>query len=320
MPREKSCFWSRKDVDPSTDFLGIKLSLPIISSPMITVTGHKMAIELRELGGLGTLPRTDNIKNDLNEYNLVKEKNKEVIVAIPATNDYMERIDFCFKRGCKHFCLDLANGFSTTTEHAIKKIRFEYGKDVFIITGNVGSVEGYEFLNNLGIDGVRVSIGAGAACSTSLATGIACGQFSLLREIAEYKEKNNCKSLIIADGGLKNSGDIAKCIAIGSDICMLGKVFAACKESPGNIIKDNGILFKQYAGQSSIYVKKSNDNIEGIDSLIKYQGTIKSVWTKLEQGLRSSMSYMNCRTLDEFKYLSDNCFTLTKVDKNFSIE
>lgn len=158
-------------------------------------------------------------------------------------------------------------------------------------------------------------------CSTSLATGIGIGQASLIREIAEFKMNVNmpCPE-IIADGGIKTAADIVKAIALGADVVMIGNLFAGTDEAPGSILIHEGKKYKHFAGQASMHVKGSNTFVEGADILVPYKKSVKDVWKALEDGIRSGMAYMNCKTIEELKYLPDECFVLlgdaAKAERN----
>lgn len=301
---------SRNDVDTSTKFCGINLELPIASSPMSMATGTEMAIRLRELGCLGFLPRTDNIGNDLTKYRTIMLQNKEVFVSIPAIGDAERRFDMFYEEGAKYFCIDLANGFNKMVGDLVSKLK-KKTKDCYIITGNVASINGYRYLADLGVDAVRCGIGNGSVCQTSSLTAIGVGQVSLIREIAQFKETNaNYVADIICCGGIRGPADIVKAIALGADLCLSGKLFAACRESPGIVVKINGKLYKQYGGEASFMVKRTKEFVEGDDTVIPYTGSVERLLKSISDALRSAMSYLNCKTLKELKCLPDEYFVL----------
>jgi IMP dehydrogenase len=300
----------REDVDTSIDFLGIKLEMPLVSAPMNAVTGTILATELRKLGGLGFLPRTSNFEKDLSIF---ENSPEDTVVSIPATGDYLERAEKYLEKGAKRFCIDVANGFHTLTGEAVGKLR-KFLEQVncrsYIITGNVASWEGFKYLSDCGADAVRCGISNGAVCSTALATKVGVGSASLIREIAEKQAENPdyFKTDLIADGGIKNPGDVSLAIALGAKVVMSGSIFAGSEESPGDVLNYNGNLFKHYSGQASKYVKGNSKFVEGADTLVAYKGPLKKIWESYKNGLQSSMAYMDSRTICEHRYLDTDCF------------
>jgi IMP dehydrogenase len=252
--RTKSTIWSRDCIDTSIDFLGWKNSLPIVIAPMATVVGFEMVRAVHNLGGICFLPRTEDSSKDLSLYEKIVETCGPfcVIPSVPAKGGYLRAKDF-FNAGATIICIDLANGFSEIVENTISSIKTTPLK---IVTGNVGSTEGYEFLAKLGVDAVRCGVGNGGMCSTSIHTGIGCGQASLIREITWFRHNRFTPEglispegviswpLIIADGGIKNSGDIVKALALGADCVMCGSLFGSVEESPGPVVKFNNKLYR----------------------------------------------------------------------------
>lgn len=307
----------RDEVSTSVDFFDFSLPYPILVAPMQKVVGLEMSKDIAVYGGLAFLPRTDNMKNDIDLF----AANKRSVPSIPMLGDAEKRISELHFNGCTVVCIDVANGFHKNiayTVHKIKKIA-PYMK---IIAGNIASLEGYKYLSDIGVNAVRVGIGGGSVCTTSIATGIGVGQATLIREIANYRESepNKLHPLIIADTNIKTPGDVAKAIALGADITMAGGIFAGTDEAPGHPIKHKGELYKHYAGQASLYIKGKDHYVEGVDTLIKCKGPVAGVVNRFQQGLKSSMSYMDTKCIADFKYLPDECFTLlsnsAKIERN----
>jgi IMP dehydrogenase len=307
-PLNCSQIFSRKEVDTFSLFLNRNLSLPIISAPMVTVSGDLLSKTLNSLGGLCFLPRTRNAVEDMELF----KKNHYAIPSMPATGDWYDRLEVLSQLNAEVVCIDVANGFHTLIESVVHTIHIHFPK-FKIVTGNVASLEGYKFLADLGVDAVRVGVGNGSACKTSVKTAIGVGQASLVREIAEFKYESECCGqlnlpLIIADGGIQNTADAVKAIALGADVVMLGKMFGACTESAGSLVKSNNKPMKIFAGQASELIKQDNVNIEGDTLFVPCRGSVRDLWHEFDEAFRSAMAYLNCRTLEDLKYLDDRHF------------
>jgi len=301
VPNRFSQVDSRDSVNPSTNFLGFKLSLPIIVAPMRMVVNEHCATEIHKLGGVACLPRgSDPVLTHL----------PHAIHSIPVSNG-IQKFEELYQHQPTAVCIDTANGFNKAVGLLIGAIK-RIDPNIKVIAGNIGSVVGYSYLKCMGADAVRVGIGGGSVCTTSVSTGIGVGQASLIREIAEFRRisKENNFPLIIADGGIKSPADMVKAIALGADIVMAGRIFAGSEESPGEVIKFQGKKYKQYAGEASFAVKRSNKYIEGDETLVPYSGPVAATWHKFEDGLRSAMSYMGTTNLEGLNFLPDECFAL----------
>ena len=182
-----------------------------------------------------------------------------------------------------------------------KWVPFKKKFDVQVIIGNIAHGGSLEQLENAGADAVRVGIGSGSVCTTSIQTGIGIGQVSSLLNILFARKDKKLKIKIIADGGVKSPGDVAKAIALGADVVMLGRMLSGTRETPGEVIKYNGQMWKKYRGSASFGVKMRNEFIEGEETMVAYKGAVKSVIDGISDGLKSSMSYMNCLNLEELR-------------------
>ncbi len=295
IPTEVSQIKSRSETSTSSTFLGFDVSLPIISSPMDSVTGIDMAKTLTSLGCLGILNRFDSSLNEVISNPENGNSIKIVSVALNASNAVLEKI-------AKHnfmVCIDTANANNQEVLNKTSEIKKNFGLKV--IVGNIAHGASLEKLEEAGADAVRVGIGSGSVCTTSIQTGIGIGQVSSLLNVLFAREKHKLKIRIIADGGIKSSGDVSKALALGADAAMLGRMLAGTRETPGEVIKYNGQLWKKYRGSASFGVKMRNEFIEGEETMIGYKGMVKNVIDSISDGLRSSMSYMNCKNLAEFQ-------------------
>lgn len=293
IPTEISRIKSRAETKINCEFLDLNLSLPVISSPMDTVTGIEMAKALTEQGCLGILNRFDSSLNEV----LTKKTDGVKGVSI-ALNTSLDDIKKLAENGYI-ICIDTANA---NNKEVLKKTEeIKKACDVKIIVGNIAQGDSLSQLEISGVDAVRVGIGGGSVCTTSIQTGIGIGQVSSILDVISKRDEKKLKIKIIADGGIKSPGDIAKAIALGADVVMLGRMLAGTRETPGEVIKYADQLWKKYRGSASFGVKMRNEFIEGEETMIPYKGAVKNVIDGISDGLKSSMSYMNCLSLDELK-------------------
>ncbi|OIP58487.1 MAG: hypothetical protein AUK34_09140 [Ignavibacteria bacterium CG2_30_36_16] len=294
IPIEISRIRSRNEALTSCDFLGVKLSLPVISSPMDTVTGIEMAKELTNLGCIGILNRFDSSLDFI-----LKDENlgeiRSVSVALNCSEELIEKL------AAKNYliCIDTANANNKEVLKKTEDIKKKYS--VNIIVGNIAHGASLQQLEDSGADAVRVGIGSGSVCTTSIQTGIGIGQVSSLLDVLFARGEKKLKIKIIADGGIKSAGDVAKAMALGADAVMLGRMLSGTRETPGEVIKYNGQLWKKYRGSASFGVKMRNEFIEGEETMVAYKGSVKNTIDSISDGLKSSMSYMNCFNLDELR-------------------
>ncbi|MBM4167031.1 MAG: guanosine monophosphate reductase [Ignavibacteria bacterium] len=301
VPRVVSSIKHRTECSAATDFLGIPLQLPLLAAPMPDVCGGKMAAVLAQLGALGFIHRFSSIEKQVTDA-LLTEKKNAIGCAIGVTGDWKERFQQLYNIGVRLFCLDIANGANHVVANAISWLRSHTNNgEIKIIAGNVAAAETFVWLAEVGADAIRVGIGNGSICTTSIETGIGQGQVSAIVECARVREERKLSTLIIADGGIRTPGDMCKALALGADATMLGSALAGTEESPGEVIKFRGQLYKRYVGAASFATKMSNDYVEGEETLVPYKSKVEKTLKRFLDGVRSSMAYMNARTLSEFR-------------------
>ena len=308
----------------------IKLDIPLVSSPMDTVTESELAIALAKLGGFGFIHRNLTIANQAKEVKKVKSQGLLVGAAVGSSAGYENRVNALVEAGVDVILIDSAHGFSKQVLQALKAIKRKYPK-LPVIAGNVATAEGAEGLIKAGADGLRVGMGPGAICSTRIISGMGVPQITAIFGATEVARKHNVP--VIADGGIINSGDITKALAAGASTVMLGRLFAATEESPGqivhlkpedvparfrNIIKGEKMYdFKQYRGMGSLAAMKrgiaisSEDEFhgkkysgevliaEGVEGMVPLHGPLKDIVAQMTGGLQSGMYYVGAKTIPE---------------------
>ncbi len=236
-----------------------------------------------------------------------------VAAAIGATGDYRERADELVKARVDCLVIDTAHGHSSRVIEAVKDIKKRHG-ETDLIAGNVGTTAGAQELIDAGVDAIKVGIGPGSICTTRVVTGAGVPQITAISSCVKAARERNVP--VISDGGVKFSGDVAKAIAAGADVVMIGSLFAGTEEAPGEVILFQGRSFKTYRGMGSIGAMRegSRDRYaqdmtesdaklvpEGIEGRVPYKGTLAEMVTQLVGGLRSGMGYTGCRTIAEFQ-------------------
>jgi IMP dehydrogenase len=305
LPGQISGIEHRADCDTSCDFLGLRLSIPIIASPMNTVCEGRMTKALADMGCLGIVHRFNTPAEQVSELEydgLSASEFRGAAIGINTSTE-TERLQKLADAGIKIICIDIANGGSRMIERFINDINPLIRKyELKLIAGNVASYETTKFLIDLEIDAVRVGIGNGAMCSTSVKSGIGIGQVDAIIRALTAKKELSSNIKIIADGGINTPGAMCKAIGLGCDAVMFGRILAGSEEAPGEVIKFNNLLWKKYVGSASFAVKQGDKKyIEGEESLVPYRGSVSKIIEEYREGLQSSMSYLNSRNLEEYK-------------------
>jgi IMP dehydrogenase len=236
-----------------------------------------------------------------------------VAAAIGATGDYQERADELVRARVDCLIIDTAHGHSTRVINAVKDIKRRH-PETDLIAGNVGTNAGAQELIDAGVDAIKVGIGPGSICTTRVVTGAGVPQITAISSCVQAAHAAGVP--VISDGGVKFSGDVAKAIAAGADVVMIGSLFAGTEEAPGEVILFQGRSFKSYRGMGSIGAMRegsrdryAQDMIasesklvpEGIEGRVPYKGTLADMVTQLVGGLRSGMGYTGCHTIREFQ-------------------
>jgi IMP dehydrogenase len=236
-----------------------------------------------------------------------------VAAAIGATGDFKERADELVRARVDCLVVDTAHGHSSRVIEAVREVKRRH-PDTQIIAGNVATAEGTRELIGAGVDAVKCGIGPGSICTTRVVTGAGVPQMTAIYNCVQAARGSGVP--VIADGGVKFSGDVAKAMAAGADVVMIGSLFAGTEESPGELILYQGRSFKAYRGMGSIGAMRegSKDRYaqettevdsklvpEGIEGRVPYKGTLADMVTQLVGGLRAGMGYTGCRTIPEFQ-------------------
>ena len=229
---------------------------------------------------------------------------------VGVTADILDRVDALVKAHVDVIVIDTAHGHSANVLRTVHMVKDAY-PDLQVIAGNVATAEATEALIEAGVDCVKVGIGPGSICTTRVVAGIGVPQVSAVMDCYEAAKKHNIP--IIADGGIKYSGDVTKAIAAGANVCMMGSMFAGCDESPGSFELYQGRKYKVYRGMGSIAAMEngSKDRYfqsdakklvpEGVEGRVAYKGFVEDTVFQLLGGLRAGMGYCGARTIEELK-------------------
>ncbi|MGY3737312.1 IMP dehydrogenase [Weissella soli] len=307
----------------------LTLNIPILSAAMDTVTESRLAIRLAQLGGLGVVHKNMLIEQQAAEVKRVKDApvdlglnpnaavdaNGRLLVAgaVGVTNDTLDRVAAMVEAGVDAIVLDSAHGHSAGVLRKVTEVR-EAFPELNIIAGNIATSAGAAALYDAGADVVKVGIGPGSICTTRVVAGTGVPQVTAIIEAATTAAQYG--KTIVADGGIKWSGDIVKAIAAGGNAVMLGSMLAGTDETPGEVLEDSttGKKFKAYRGMGSIAamengskdryfqgeVKEVNKMVpEGIEARTEYKGTLADVVFQLIGGLRSGMGYTGSASIKD---------------------
>lgn len=288
----------------------IRLDLPIIAAPMDTVCDIDMCMVLDRHGGLGILHRYMPEETLIQKTKLLTHGKHRFGVSVAATNGYMNISEKLYKEGARIFLVDTANGHSHYAVRAVENLRSAFGNDIHIMAGNIATADGFIRLAEAGADSVRVGIGGGSACTTRLVSGHGVPTLASIMDVEELRELNGAECSIVADGGIRNSGDMVKAFAAGADAVMIGSMLAGTDEAPGEIITDhNGKEAKVFRGMASAQAQKDSRGSvsvsEGVSTTVPYKGSVEHILKQIKGGLGSGCSYSGVESLKELSCFSE---------------
>jgi len=275
------------------------LDIPIISSPMDTVTEVGMTQAMSKYGGMGIIHRYNTIQEQVAMVReCASDSGCKVGAAVGINGDCFERAKALWDAGADLICIDVAHGHHVLMKEALVKLRKYLPSGFHIMAGNVATLEGFNDLADWGADSIRCNIGGGSICTTRIQTGHGVPGLETIFECA----KSDRDAKIIADGGIKTAGDIVKALAAGADFVMLGSLLAGTDETPGDtFMGPHNKLKKVYRGMASSAAQEAwrgkVSSQEGISSSVPYKGSVQGVIKQLENGIRSGLSYSGSRTI-----------------------
>lgn len=302
----------------------ISLNIPIVSAAMDTVSEKAMAIMIARKGGISVVHKNMSIEAQARQIREVKEYPAEgdkipcldaegrlrVAAGVGITADVLDRVTALVEAGVDAIVLDSAHGDSHGVVEALRKIKAVY-PELDTVVGNIATTEAAVRLIEAGADSLKVGIGPGSICTTRIIAGVGVPQISAIYDVAKAAEGSGVP--VIADGGLRYSGDIVKALAAGGDSVMIGSMFAGTDEAPGEIFEENGRKFKSYRGMGSVdamkagsrdrYFQDGEDSTkklvpEGVVARVPYKGSVGDIIYQLVGGIRSGMGYCGAADID----------------------
>ncbi|MNX85094.1 Inosine-5'-monophosphate dehydrogenase [compost metagenome] len=303
----------------------VTLKVPIVSAAMDTVTESRMAIALAFRGGLGIVHRNMTVEAQVAEIQAVKaepvpaerreqaaldSQGRLLVGAAIGAGQGLERAEALLAAGVDVLCIDTAHGHSKNVVETLKQLKAAH-PEAQVVAGNIATPEAARDLIAAGADSLKVGIGPGSICTTRVVAGVGVPQVTAIRAVASVAHEAGVP--IIADGGIRYSGDLTKAIASGADVVMMGSLFARSQESPGTEVIFSGRQYKVYRGMGSIGAlqNETNDRYgkhgggtlvpEGIEGMVPLAGSVEDILYQLVGGLRKGMGYCGLKSIEALK-------------------
>lgn len=306
----------RSHIDLSATVAGdVTVDVPILSAAMDTVTEKALAAELSRLGGLGVIHRFQEIGTQASQVAHVKADDEQVAAAIGVNEEFLERAGALVEAGADVLVVDIAHAHSDACLAAVERLRDEFPNTALMV-GNIATAAAARDLIEAGVDSIKVGVGPGSHCTTRRVTGAGVPQLTAISDCASA-----CKGegvTVVADGGIRSSGDIVKALMAGADTVMIGGLLAGTKEAPGDVVEVDGEKYKMTRGMASEEANEERTDKEdvevvapeGEEGLTPYDGGLAGVIEELAFGVRSGVSYCGGLTVDEARRQAEFIRTL----------
>lgn len=324
---QRSSIRSRSDISLETDLTRrYRVRIPIVAANMDTVCETEMATVIAQLGGIGIIHRflTADLQADMVHQVKAAEVRAGsatsddgtllVGAAVGTDHDAMSRSAALIEAGADVIVLDIAHGHADHAIDTVNELKAKF-PDVQVVAGNVATRVGAEQLVEAGADAIKVGVGPGGVCTTRLVAGVGVPQLTAIADCAGLTDADGNPVPVIADGGVRSSGDIAKALGAGASTVMIGSLFAGTKESPGDVEQTARGLVKRVRGMASFEAiearaARSGEDVndeyfeqrapEGVEGTVPYRGEVSKLAANLLAGVRSGMSYSDARSVPEF--------------------
>jgi IMP dehydrogenase len=303
----------------------IEVSTPLVSAAMDTVTEDRMAVAMALEGGIGVIHRNQAPERQAEQVAAVKaapipadassagldgKGRLHVAAAVGVGQDSIARAEMLVRAGVDALVVDTAHGHTRNVIEALRRYRASYGEAIDLVAGNVATAEGTAALIEAGADGVKVGIGPGSICTTRIVAGVGVPQLTAIMQCSSVARPAGVP--IIADGGIRYSGDIVKALAAGADSVMLGRLLAVAEESPGEAERVEGRVVKEYRGMGSLGAMSAGSDRypqidrrklvpEGVEARLSVEGPLSGILYQLIGGTRAGMTYCGAGSIADLR-------------------